>query len=62
MKKQFLYLSTLFIVFSTSICAQQDQDIAVQKKEKKDANKQVIAEDLMVQGSIAVGLDVVEER
>jgi hypothetical protein len=60
MKKQFLYLSTLFIIFSMSICAQQDQDTAVQKKEKKDANKEVIAEDLIVQGSIAVGLDVVD--
>ena len=60
MKKQFLYLSTLFIIFSMSICAQQDQDIAVQKKEKKDANKQVIAEDLIVQGSLAVGLDAID--
>ena len=60
MRKQFLYLSTLFIIFSMSICAQQDQDIAVQKKEKKDANKQVIAEDLIVQGSLAVGLDAID--
>ena len=59
MKIQLLYLGTLFILFSTSICAQQDQNIAIQKKEKKDANDQVIAEDLIVQGSVAVGFDAV---
>ncbi|MFB1039732.1 MAG: T9SS type A sorting domain-containing protein [Polaribacter sp.] len=60
MKKQFLYLSTLFIIFSMSICAQQDQDTAVQKKENKDITDEVIAGDLIVQKSIAVGLDAVD--
>ena len=60
MKKQFLYLSTLFIIFTMSICAQQDQDTAVQKKENKDITDEVIAGDLIVQKSIAVGLDAVD--
>jgi hypothetical protein len=60
MKKQFLYLSTLFIIFSMSICAQQDQDTAVQKKENKDITDEVIAGDLIVQGSLAVGLDAID--
>jgi hypothetical protein len=59
MKKKLLCLSTLFIIFSTTICAQQVQDIAVQKKERKDINDQVIAENLIVQGSLAVGFDAV---
>jgi GH25 family lysozyme M1 (1,4-beta-N-acetylmuramidase) len=60
MKKQFLYLSTLFIIFSMSICAQQDQDTAVQKKENKDITDEVIADNLIVQKSIAVGINAVD--
>jgi hypothetical protein len=60
MIKQFFYLSTLFIIFSTTICAQQDQDFSKQKKERKDINDQVIVDDLIVVGSIAVGTDAVD--
>jgi hypothetical protein len=60
MKKKLLYLSTLFIIFSTTICAQQDQDSSKQKKERKDINDQVIVDDLIVVGSIAVGIDAVD--
>jgi hypothetical protein len=60
MKKKLLYLSTLFIIFSTTICAQQDQDFSKQKKERKDINDQVIVDDLIVVGSIAVGTDAVD--
>ena len=60
MIKQFFYLSTLFIIFSTTICAQQDQDFSKQKKERKDINDQVIVDDLIVVGSIAVGLDAID--
>ena len=59
MKKQLLYSWILYILFSTSICAQQDQDVSKQKKEKKDITDQVIEDDLIVQGSISVGIDAI---
>ena len=60
MRKKLLCLSTLFIIFSMSICAQQHQDIALQKKEKKGITDQVILDDLIVVGSLALGLDAVD--
>ena len=60
MRKKLLCLSTLFIIFSTTICAQQDQDFSKQKKERKDINNQVTVGDLIVVGSIAVGTDAVD--
>ena len=60
MRKKLLCLSTLFIIFSTTICAQQDQDIALQKKEKKGITDQVILDDLIVVGSLALGIDAVD--
>ena len=60
MKKQLLYLWAFFILFSTSIFAQQDQDASVQTSESRDVNDQVIADDLIVTGSLAVGFDAVD--
>jgi hypothetical protein len=60
MRKKLLCLSTLFIILSTTICAQQDQDIALQKKEKKGITDQVILDDLIVVGSLALGIDAVD--
>ncbi|WAC02096.1 T9SS type A sorting domain-containing protein [Lacinutrix neustonica] len=52
MKKQLPYLLLLFILFSSSLFAQIDQDVP-------DSRVQTIAEDLIVQGSIAVGTDAI---
>ena len=60
MRKKLLCLSTLFIILSTTICAQQHQDIALQKKEKKGITDQVILDDLIVVGSLALGIDAVD--
>lgn len=50
MKKLLPYLSVLFIIFSSSLFAQIDQDAPALRV-------QTIAEDLIVQGSLAVGVD-----
>ncbi|MGJ8745512.1 hypothetical protein [Polaribacter sp.] len=59
MIKKLLCFCAFFMLLSTSVLAQQDRDIPVQKKEVLSPNDQVIADDLIVTGSIAVGFDAV---